>query len=50
MVSNIGDNKQTSLRFTTQIGSEDDTENGIFISGKSFIPDKPNILAWGVPL
>ena len=48
--SNIGDNKQVSLKFTTQIGSEDDAENGLFISGKSFIPEKPNILAWGVPL
>lgn len=48
--SNISDNKRVSLRFTTQIGSEDDLENGIFISGKSFIPEKPNILAWGMPL
>ena len=50
LLSNIGDNKQVSLQFTTQIGSEDDSDNGIFISGKSFIPEKPNILAWGMPL
>lgn len=48
--SSIGDNKQVSLRFSAQMGAEDDESNGIFISGKSFIPDKPNILAWGVPL
>jgi hypothetical protein len=48
--SSIGDNKQVSLKFTAQMGSEDDVDNGLFISGKSFIPDKPNILAWGVPL
>jgi len=50
MISNIGENKEVSLKFTAQVGSEDDLSNGLFISGKSFIPDKPNILAWGVPL
>ena len=48
--SSIGDNKQVTLKFTAQLGSEDDEDSGVFISGKSFIPEKPNILAWGVPL
>jgi len=48
--SSIGDNKTVTLNFHAQVGSEDDTENGLFISGKSFTTDRPNILSWGKPL
>lgn len=50
IVSDIGSNKEVSLKFKAQMGSIDDDKNGLFISGKSFIPNKPNILAWGMPL
>ncbi len=48
--SQVNDNKMVSLDFHAQIGSEDDVDNGLFISGKSFITEKPSILAWGKPL
>ena len=32
--SSIGDNKQVTLKFTAQLGSEDDEDSGVFISGK----------------
>lgn len=48
--SSISENKSVTLNFHAQVGSSDDDSNGLFISGKSFITDKPNILSWGKPL
>ena len=50
ITSTIGDNKMVTLNFHAQIGSEDDLSNGLFIWGKSFLTQKPHILAWGKPL
>lgn len=48
--SNITDNKVVNIRFSTSIAGADDDSAGLFIYGKSFLPDRPKILAWGQPL
>jgi hypothetical protein len=48
--SNVTDSKVVNIRFSAPIGGADDDTAGLFIYGKSFLPDKPKILAWGQPL
>jgi hypothetical protein len=48
--SSIGDNKVVDLNFSTQLGGPSDLDNGLFIYGSSFLPDKPRVVAWGRPL
>ena len=45
--SSISDNKVVDLNFTVPIGGCGDEDDGFFIFGKSFFPDKPSILSWG---
>jgi len=48
--SNIGDSKVVNLKFSATVAGTDDLNNGLFIYAKSFMPDRPQILAWGNPL
>jgi hypothetical protein len=50
ITSAISDNKVVDLNFHAQIGGPEDTENGLFIYGSSFFPDRPRLLSWGDPL
>jgi len=44
---NIGDNKVVDIKFTASIAGPEDLNGGLFISGRSFIPNKPKIVSWG---
>lgn len=46
----IGDSKIVDLTFSSSIAGLESLDEGLFISGRSFMPKKPNILAWGLPL
>jgi hypothetical protein len=48
--SSISDNKIVDLNFTAQYGGIEDRDNGLFMYGSSYFPDKPRIVAWGRPL
>ena len=48
--SSIGDNKVVDLSFSAQIGGPEESENGLFIYGSSYFPDRPRIVSWGQPL
>jgi hypothetical protein len=48
--SSIGDNKVVDLNFSAQLGGPEESENGLFIYGSSFFPDRPRVVAWGNPL
>lgn len=48
--SSVSDNKKVTLNFSVPVGGADDKDHGMFIFGKSFFPDRPNLLAWGNPL
>lgn len=48
--SSISDNKIVDLNFSVPIAGVDQKEKGLFIYGKSFFPDRPQLLAWGQPL
>ena len=48
--SSISDNKIVDLNFTAPIASKDDTDNGLFIFGKSYFPERPALVAWGNPV
>lgn len=45
--SSISDNKVVNLKFTVPVGGADDYDDGLFITGKSFFPERPNLLTWG---
>jgi hypothetical protein len=45
--SSVSDNKIVNLRFTVPVGGADDKDAGFFITGKSFFPERPNLLSWG---
>lgn len=46
----ISDHKIVDLKFTSSIVGPDSRGEGLFISGRSFLPQKPKILSWGNPL
>lgn len=48
--SSISDNKTVELNFSIPVGSPEQKDKGLFIYGKSFFPDRPQLLAWGRPL
>jgi hypothetical protein len=48
--SNIGDNKLVTLNLSAPVGSQDDKDRGIFISGRCYMEDRPTILSFGNPL
>jgi len=48
--SSVSDNKIVNLNFSVPIGGADDKDDGMFIFGKSYFPDRPSLLAWGKPL
>ena len=50
LIMKISDNKIVDLNFTAPIASKDDTDNGLFIFGKSYFPEKPALVAWGNPV
>ena len=48
--SSISDNKIVNLTFTVPVGGADDKDDGLFIFGKSFFPERPKLLVWGNPV
>ena len=45
--SSVSDNKTVNLNFSVPIGGCHDEDDGFFIYGKSFLPERPTILSWG---
>lgn len=48
--SAVGDNKVVDLNFHCQVGGPEDQNNGMFIFGSSYFPDRPRIVSWGRPI
>lgn len=47
---NLSDSKIVKMKFTSSVAGNEDLSSGLFISAKSYMPDRPQILAWGHPL
>lgn len=46
----IEDNKIVDISFTASVSGPEDLNEGLFISGRSFLPNKPKIVSWGNPI
>ena len=47
---NLSDSKVVDLNFIASVAGPEDEGQGLFISANSYLPDRPQVLAWGLPL
>jgi len=46
----VENHKIVDIQFTASIVGPEDLNEGLFISGRSFLPNKPKIVSWGNPI
>lgn len=46
----IPDHKIVDIKFTASVFGPEDFNEGLYISGRSFMPKKPKIVSWGNPI